>query len=371
MKRREIVYLCALSNIFLYRPILAVKAINLTGSAEDIFRMNARDLTLNLGIGVNYISRILDKSELDIAERELEWAEKSGVESIPLTDDKYPKRLKECPDAPLILFYKGTADLNRSRMISIVGTRSASDYGVNTCRDIVHNLSKLSEKPTIISGLAYGIDITAHFTAMECGLETIAVMATGLDRIYPANHRKHAVNIVKKGGLLSDFPSQTTPLAINFLQRNRIIAGLADAVILIESKIKGGGMNTASLANSYSREILALPGRINDEKSAGCNLLISKNIAQSICSSTTIADQLGWSDKNSIKQGSGLTILLTDTSEKSGILRTLFEMGEPLDFDEISTHSKIAVQEVMATLVELEMEGRVIVTKGNRYQLKK
>ena len=371
MKREEIVYLCALSNIFLYRPILASKAISLTGSAEDIFRMKATDLIVNLGIERNYISRILNKSELDIAERELEWANNSGVEIIPFTDNRYPKRLIECPDAPLILFYKGTADLNRSRMISIVGTRSASDYGVNTCRDIVHDLSKLSEKPVIISGLAYGIDITAHLAAMECGLETIAVMATGLDRIYPANHRKHAVNIVKKGGLLSDFPSQTTPLAINFLQRNRIIAGLADAVILIESKIKGGGMNTASLANSYSRDVLALPGRINDNRSAGCNLLISKNIAQSICSSTTIADQLGWSDKNSIKQGSGLTILLTDTIEKSSILSTLFELGEPLDFDEISIHSGITIQNVMATLVELEMEERVTVTRDNRYQLRK
>ena len=371
MKRKEIVYLCALNNIFIYRPILASKLISMTGSVEDIFRMNARDLTLNLGIGVNYVSRILDKSELEIAERELEWADKSGVDILTPTDDRYPKRLKECPDAPLILFYKGTADLNRSRMISIVGTRSASNYGVNTCRDIVHSLSKLSEKPVVISGLAYGIDITAHLAAMECGLETIAVMATGLDRIYPAYHRKYAVSIVKKGGLLSDFPSKTDPVAINFLQRNRVIAGLADAIILIESKIKGGGMNTASLANSYSREVLALPGRVNDEKSAGCNLLISKNIAQSIYSSATVANQLGWQDKNSTKKSDGLTILLTDTPEKVAILRTLFEMGEPLDFDQISTHSTIAVQDVMATLVEMEMEERVIATRGNRYQLRK
>lgn len=352
----------------MYEPAIALKLYEEIGSAKEIFSLSHRELSLLLGLRKDYIIQILSKKEVEPAEKEIEWSEKSGITTLTIDDDNYPSRLKECPDAPLLLYYKGLSNLNSKRMISIVGTRKASDYGRSQCREIVKTFSHLKEKPVIISGLAYGIDITAHLAALDYGVETIAIMATGLDRIYPSHHRSYAVKIVKSGGIISDFPSGTAPVPLNFLKRNRIIAGMADAVILIESKIKGGGMNTASLANSYSREVYALPGKITDKNSAGCNFLISKNIAQSIYSPESIIKQLGWEDKKSRNKETTLPFC-DDNFVKTQILTLLAKEKNPLDFDEISLSTQIPVGEVMATLLEMEMEERVVSMGRNKYVL--
>lgn len=359
----------ALNNIFLYQPIIALKLLRGLGSAEELFNLNPRELSLVLGIRSEYIAKILDKREIERAEKEIEWAERSGIEILTIDDELYPFRLKECEDAPLILYYKGTAGLNKKRVVSIVGTRSATDYGKLQCVKIVKSLAELEEKPLIISGLAYGIDITAHLAALEYGLETVAVMATGLDRIYPSLHRNYAAKIVKNGGVISEYPSGIDPVGFNFLKRNRIIAGMADAVFLIESKIKGGGMNTVSIANSYSREIYALPGKVTDEKSSGCNYLISNNIAQSIYSTKEIANQLGWSEKKRKKRGQEAKINFDEQNPvKKEIIKLLAKKNTPLDFDEISDSTGISIQQTMAALLEMEMEERVIAT-GRKYLL--
>ena len=291
--------MCALNRIFGYAPRIASALLDCFGSAAPVFRMGKDELREVLGPGSKYAAEICARS-LDMAAAELEEAGRMGVEFRGRGEAGYPALLAECEDAPAGLYVRSDAPsacLAAERdCIAIVGTRDITPYGKEWCTRIVDALAGTGKNPVIVSGLAYGTDITAHRTALENGLDTIAVMATGADTVYPPAHRGDAMKIAGKAGsaLITDYPLHTKAIAINFIRRNRIIAGMCRATILIESRSKGGGMITASQAFSYNRDVFALPGRAGDPFSAGCNSLIRSGCAAPVTSERDLVESLGF-----------------------------------------------------------------------------
>lgn len=281
--------LCALGKIFGFKPRIALAMIEHLGNAREVFKLDRKSLELLLGPHSQYTDLIRKSTVYDTC-RELELYEKHHIDFIGWTDGHYPSLLKECPDAPIGLYVKSRTHVSQlwtpSRSIAIVGTRDVSPYGKEWCARAVQALAGSEEKPLIVSGLALGTDICAHKAAIEHGLPTIAVMATGPESVYPYRHKEFADMLYQTPGcaLVTDYPPGTAPLAVHFLRRNRIIAGMSDTTVLIESKIKGGGMMTARLAFSYSRDVFALPGRVDDIRSQGCNSLIKSKIAEPLTS---------------------------------------------------------------------------------------
>ena len=298
MNKEETHCLCALNRIFGFEPKVAHALVSHIGSASEIFRLPDKDLDALTGPWSRYKGKICRKA-LDEAHEELERLSEKGISFIGFTEAGYPELLAECEDAPVGLYIRSRTPADRlftrRRSIAVVGTRDISPYGQEWCGRIVHGLGSSSEKPAIISGLALGTDICAHREAVASGLPTIAVMATGPEAVYPHRHREFAEIMADTEGcaLITDYPPGTAPLAIHFLRRNRIIAGLSDATILIESRIKGGGMMTSRLAFSYNRDVYALPGRVDDPRSQGCNLLIKGKVAEAVDSVEGLIDSLG------------------------------------------------------------------------------
>ena len=291
--------LCALNRIFGFEPKTALALISHLGSASDVLRMSAEEKDRLLGPHSKHKATIHLKAVED-ARSELLALQDKGIRFCGITEDMYPQLLKECPDAPIGLYIRSSTppqDLWKSNSVAVVGTRNITPYGKEWCPRLVKGLSAAQEPPVIVSGLALGVDIEAHKTALDCGLPTIAVMATGPDEIYPQRHRTFAERMALTPGcaLITDYPPGTSPLAIHFLRRNRIIAGLSRATVLIESKLKGGGMMTCRLAFSYDRDVYALPGRIDDMCSQGCNDLIRRKIAEPVTSVSSLAEGLGLS----------------------------------------------------------------------------
>lgn len=290
--------LCALNRIFGFEPRIAHALISHFGSAREIFCIPQKDIDNLLGPYSRYKGKIT-RHVLESTKRELEELCRRSIRFIGCTDPDYPELLSDCEDHPIGLYIRSTTPANELfaplRKISIIGTRDLSLYGREWCRRIVEGLAFSSDRPLIVSGLALGTDICAHNAAIEAGLPTIAVMATGPESIYPYRHQEFAERLARTPGcgLITDYPPGTAPLAIHFLRRNRIIAGLSEAVILIESKIKGGGMMTSRLAFSYDRDVYALPGRIDDNCSRGCNLLIREKIAEPVTDVDSLVRSLG------------------------------------------------------------------------------
>lgn len=292
--------LCALNSIFGFEPKIALALLSHFGSASEIFRLSPQEQDLFLGPHSKYRGCI-SRTAVEKSTRELETLDRQGISFIGWSEDGYPAVLKECEDAPAGLYIKSRTALEKlwkgHRFISVVGTRDLSPYGKEWCERIVRRLAETPEedRPVIISGLALGTDACAHRTALASGLATVAVMATGPDFIYPSRHICLADSICRSEGsaLITDYPPGTAPLAVHFLRRNRIIAGLSEATVLIESKIKGGGMMTARLADSYNRTVFALPGRVDDLRSQGCNLLIRNRTAIPISSLDDFMKELG------------------------------------------------------------------------------
>lgn len=299
----ETVCLCALNSIFGYEPRVASALIENLGSASAVFEMSDADKDAVFGPYSKYRGKIV-KKELDAAEAVLQRLRRDGTVFVGITSDEYPKRLKGCEDAPLGIFVRSDSPVERifagtEHYVAVVGTREITPYGEQWCRDIVRTLAGSGAVPCIVSGLAYGTDIIAHRTAVECGLPTIAVMATGTDTVYPGRHRGFAEHLAGLPGcaLVTDYPPGTAPVALNFIRRNRIIAGLSDSVILVESAVKGGGMITSRLAFSYNRSVYALPGRGDDSRSQGCNHLMREGVAEIIDSLDGLNVQLGLCEK--------------------------------------------------------------------------
>ena len=368
MEYDETVYACAINRIFNYHCREARLLTDMLSSPGELFSMSRAELSGILH-SQPLIDAVLDSCQLRKSEEEVRWARKHGIHIIYIRDREYPSRLRECPDAPTVLFHKGCADLNPERAVAIVGTRKATAYGKTQCGKIIGHFAQLDPRPTIISGLAYGIDICAHLAAMESGLNTVAVLPTGLDTIYPAAHRGHAIRILSHGGLVTDFPMGSSPQPVTFLRRNRIIAGMSDAVLLIESAAKGGGMITASLAQSYSREVFALPGRIGDTYSEGCNTLIGRNAAAIITSPSGPAHSLGWDipDKEAHMKKLQKIFEQSDYIKRNILLALTADLT--LDRDSLIEKTGGDPSAVLPKLTELELDGAVRTDIYGNYSL--
>ena len=306
------------------------------------------------------------------AESEIEFAARNGISILCMGSEDYPQRLKECIDAPLVLFYKGTARLNRMRVINIVGTRHCTAYGQDCIHSFVKDLSAMCPDVLIVSGLAYGVDICAHREALANGLDTVAVLAHGLDYLYPPRHRDTADKMLTQGGLLTEFFSNTNADKLNFLRRNRIVAGMSDATILVESAAKGGGLITCSLANSYNRDVFAFPGRIGDSLSEGCNKIIRNRSAQMVISAESFVSDMGWETDAQLA-----------TAQKNGIERSLFPEVEgdaktiidalaknnDQQMNVLTASTGLPINRLTALLFELEMKGMVKALAGGMYHL--
>lgn len=331
----ENVAMCALNRIFGYHPSLALELIREAGSPLALF-----DGSFTQGRQHPELLGRLVPSELDWARKELEQVRKNGYRFLSLADEDYPSPLKECPDPPLGLYLNGTsapAEIFGFRpMVAFVGTRDLSLYGKAWCEKLVKTLSETRVQPCIVSGLALGADEVAHRTALSCGLPTIGVMATGIDKVYPYQHERLAMEVVRSPGsaLVTDYPAGTSPLALNFMRRNRIIAGLSSAVVVVESKVKGGSLMTARYALEYSRDVYAVPGRLDDSRSAGCNSLIRTQMAQIVTSAEDLADALGMGGprRHRAAGGSWVTDRPEDTPEerlRHALVRK-YSAGSPL-----------------------------------------
>ena len=290
----NLLYQIALTLVPNIGDVQAKALLNHFGDAGSIFKATRKDLEQIEGMGTIRARAIRSMTDFTRAENELAFIEKFKITPIFLTDPAYPKRLLNCYDSPMLLYYKGTADLNCSKILSIVGTRNFSVYGKQVCEKLIKDLSE--QDILIVSGLAYGIDTLAHKNALKYGLKTIGVLAHGLDRIYPTENKTLAKQMIGFGGLLSEFKSDTNPDKQNFPRRNRIVAGMSDAVIVIETTVKGGSLITAELANGYNKDVFAIPGRITDPKNEGCNYLVKSNKAALITSAADIVENMGWGE---------------------------------------------------------------------------
>ncbi len=345
--------------------LLIRNLISYCGSAEAVFHQPKSKLLKIPGIGNKIAEEVLNITVLKRAEQEIKFIEKHKITTHFFTDKSYPKRLKECNDSPALLYYKGNADLNHTRMISIIGTRKATDYGKQICADFIAELSILNV--LIVSGLAYGIDICSHKEALKNSLPTIGVLGHGLDRIYPSAHRPVAEKMVENGGLITEFISQTNPDRENFPKRNRIIAGLADATIVVEGQITGGALITAEIANSYNRDVFAFPGRITDEYSVGCNEMIRRNKAALINSASHFIEMMGWEQEKLSKNPQ--VKLFADLSTEEHQLLDILKSSETTHIDDLVYSSGFTQSKLAALLLSLEFKMVIKSLPGKVYKL--
>ena len=308
------------------------------------------------------------------AEVELEYDLRYGIEPLTMNDERYPSRLKECDDAPLMLFYKGNANLNQQRVINIVGTRHCTPYGEDLIRRFITDLKQLCPQVLIVSGLAYGVDINAHRQALDKGYETVGVLAHGLDDLYPNRHKETALRMIEQGGLLTEFLTQTNADKINFVRRNRIVAGMSDACILVESAAHGGGLITCEISQAYNRDVFAFPGRIGDYYSEGCNNLIRSNGAMLITSASDFVKDMGWQDDAKLMRAKQQGIersLFPDLSPEEQSIVDVLSRNNDLQINMISVQSGIDISRLAALLFTLEMKGLIRTLAGGMYHLLK
>jgi len=365
----ERLYMIGLTLLKGVGDVLSRQLLQYFGSAADVFKAHRSLLERTPGIGT-YTAEQIDLSRSDAlkrAEIELDFIDKNKITLHTITADDYPERLKECQDAPVVFYYKGAANLNSAKIISIVGTRRLTDYGRKLTESFIRDLAIIIPELLIVSGLAYGVDVCAHRNALKYNLPTVGVLAHGLDRIYPAAHRNTAAEMIQqKGGLLTDFMSRTNPDRENFLRRNRLIAGLADATIVVESAEKGGSLVTADIAFSYGRDVYAFPGRVADMFSSGCNRLIQMNKAGLIRSAKDLVMSLCWdTDTKTVSQQD-----LFSSAEKPDhpIIRLLQEKGE-FHINRLAMEMDLPIHQLTATLFELEMDGHIKAFPGGIYRL--
>jgi len=338
------------------------------GGAEQIFKAPKAKLLKVPGIGEKTVSQLDFDAALKKAEHELKFIERNGIDVIFYTDSKYPRRLKNCNDSPVLLYAKGNADLNMHHVVSIVGTRNATEYGKQLCRQLIEELQQ--HNVLVVSGLALGIDVAIHKECLRQNVPTVGVVGHGLDRMYPSQNRATADKMLENGGLLSEYPSGTIPDRENFPQRNRIVAGMADATIVVEAGIKGGALITAEIANSYNRDVFAFPGRLGDEYSEGCNFLIRNNKAQLLTCAADLAFSLAWEKEDTIKPPIEQFILPFDlTQDESLIINLLRENKTPLAIDDLTIKTNMPTSKLAMNLLNMEMQGYIRGLPGKMYCL--
>jgi DNA processing protein len=364
----KVLYLIALKSIPHIGDVLAHRIIETIGDAATIFSMSDVEIAGIAGLTSKAARMIIENRSVALrtAEAEIEFIEKHKIQFISSFDDEYPSRLKHCLDAPLFLFYKGTAPVESAFMTAVVGTRKSTVYGRKMTEQLVAGLNL--KGMTIVSGLAYGIDTTAHQAAVDNGIPTIGVMGHGFKHLYPEENRKLATQMLKNGGLLTEFLSTELPEKQNFPIRNRIIAGMSDAVVVAEAQSKGGALITAEIANSYSRDVFTFPGRVDDQKSRGCNWLIRTQRATLIESAEHLKYFMNWTqaEKHEIRQVR-MEVLLDPDAQK--VYDFLLEKGEQ-SIDSICNDLGISINSAAMVLLELEFQGVVAALPGKRYRLK-
>jgi len=340
------------------------------GSAENIFKSTKHKLSKVPGIGEITANAILKFNQFDQAEEELKKCESHQIKLLFLTDDDYPKRLRDCIDAPVLLYSKGNVDLNHSKILSIVGTRQATSYGREFIEQFFNQIAP--HKPVIVSGLAYGIDIMAHAEAIKNNLPTVAVMASGMDLVYPSSHRKYVIQMLENGGVVTEYKIGVSPEAHNFPSRNRIIAGLADATIVVEASEKGGALITAEIANNYNREVFAVPGNVNQTYSQGCNNLIKIHKANILTSARDIEYYLNWEvgKVNEIADAADMKWMDELISEEKQIIKTILDNQNNILIDDLSWKTQIPLNFIATHLLNLEFKGIVKSLPGKRYRVK-
>ncbi|MCE3279487.1 MAG: protecting protein DprA [Bacteroidetes bacterium] len=358
-------YQIALTLIHNIGDVLAKRLVSYCGSVEAVFKEKRATLEKVPGVGSIYASAVINQDVFKRADEEIKFIEKNEITPIFYLDAAYPKRLTHCEDSPVMLYMKGEADLNDKKIISIVGTREATDYGKALCEKLVSDLAVFN--PLIVSGLAYGIDICAHKAALDNGLKTIGVFAHGLDKVYPAVHKPTAERMMQQGGLLSDFTSKTKPDRENFPRRNRIVAGMADATIVVESKKDGGSLITADIANSYSRDVFAFPGKVGDETSEGCNNIIKQNKAALIQSAADIVYIMGWEHIKKKNAPVQKQLFLELKPEEEILVEILKE--KTVNIDDICLIAKMPMSKVSSLLLTMEFSGIVRSLPGKMYKL--
>ena len=355
----------ALSELHGIGPRKAKLLLDNITDIEDIFTLPYPEIFERTGISINILSKMERSKALDNAQVILKNCEDLSVTPIFFTDPRYSRRLKQCDDAPMVLYVQGAVDLNASRVVSIVGTRTPSDDGYKLCRDLVYGLKEAGVN--VVSGLAYGIDITAHKSSLEVGLPTIGVLAHGLERIYPIHHRKVAEQMLLSGGLVTEYAPYSAVERENFPMRNRLVAGMCDATIVIESKSKGGSLITAELANDYNREVFAFPGSIYNEYAKGCNDLIAEQKATLLRDSEDFLLKMGW-ETNRLSTPNQLSLFNTLSEQEMSLMEILHRTSST-HIDTLVDELAYPVSDVNVLLFQLEMEGLVKTLPGNRYQL--
>lgn len=364
----ELKYQIALSMLPGIGGVLARNLVAYVGSVEGIFSQSFKALQKVPGIG-EFNARQIKKSEvLSKAEEEIEFIQKENIQVSFYTDTNFPRRLKTCIDAPVLLYSKGKCLLDEEKVISIVGTRNATDYGKQMVDNLVQAFSERHYKILVVSGLAYGIDIQAHRSALANNIPTIGVVAHGFDMLYPALHKKTAGQMLDQGGLVTDFPSGTRIDPPNFLKRNRIIAGLADATIVIESAQKGGALVTADIASSYNRDVFAFPGRSGDTYSKGCNQLLRNNGATLIEGINDLEYFMGW-EKDEKKDAVQPSLFIELNTDEQKIV-DLLKKNDSLFIDQISSLAQLPVSKVSTVLLNLEFKNVLSALPGKMYKLK-
>ena len=335
------------------------------GSAQEIFRNREHLKDIIPGIDTHIIDALSDSGYDSFIREELEFIEKHGIRCITPADHEYPARMLDCNDAPLVLFSLGNVNYNAARMVAIVGTRKATDYGRCMCHTFVKELHELCPDVTIVSGLAYGIDIESHKAALEVGCPTIGVLAHGLDMIYPGAHRPVAKQMLSDGGLVTEFMTRTTPLGHNFVRRNRIIAGLSDAVVVVESAAKSGSLITAEIAGSYSRECFAFPGSVGDPYSVGCNELIRDNHAALITSAMDFANAMNWNDHGQKGRPIQKELFPELTDDESRVYERVRLKAQGVFISTLMSELNIPFPKLSSILFSLEMKGLVKQAPGS------
>jgi len=369
MSSEEQYYAIALTRMTGFNAAMAMLLYQTMGSAQAVYEhRNAigeavADATPRLCEAMRNWDEALRR-----ADAEIEFITQKGIRALTMQDADYPQRLRECPDAPIILYYKGTADLNQRYVLNIVGTRHCTPYGQDMVRRFVSDLRRQCPQVLVVSGLAYGIDICAHRHALEQGYETVGVLAHGLDQIYPYRHRDDAVRMLRQGGLLTEYMSQTEALPNNFRQRNRIVAGISDATILVESAAKGGGLITCRIAQEYGRDVFAFPGAVGMPYSEGCNKMIRNNTAALLTSAQDFLETMGWQTLSDQPQ----TVerqLFPDLTPEEQLVVSLLQQTNDLQLNIISVKTNIPISQLTALLFQMELKGVIKSLAGGTYHL--
>ncbi|MBO4905700.1 MAG: DNA-processing protein DprA [Bacteroidaceae bacterium] len=368
---QELLYTMALTRVFAYNSSLQQQMLQRAGSATAIYENRCKIADMIPDISPR-AALMLERMEMELprCEEELLYARSHHIKVLAFQDDaNYPVRLRQCEDAPLILYFLGHADLNASHIVSVVGTRHCTEYGREMCSLLASELRQVLPDTLIVSGLAYGIDIAAHRAALSNSMATVGVLAHGLDEIYPRLHRNTAVEMLAQGGLLTELMSYSHIDKVNFVQRNRIVAGIADATIVVESAAKGGSLITANIANGYNREVFAIPGRVRDKYSVGCNELIRNQSATLITSVTDLLSRMGWESETAVQKADVQQELFPQLTNEETLVAATLKNCQDATFSDLVMSTALPSAKLTSVLMMLEMKGVIKKMAGNRYHL--